>query len=319
MPAVNMADDWKQRVMDAVDREDGAQLQHLLQNSEQQTLNYIIERLSPLTKAACLNSKSCNIIEQLLLAGADVDFPNVFGETPLMITAQYGNIRRCELLLKYGANVNARNHQWNDTSVLSISVSQCKTEIIALLLEHGAQIYDPPNELPNSYAPVYECQSVCKAIEFKFPCVLKMFLDHSNKMNVRLPLAGLFSYCLSYRSEECAIMILELGYYPHPQNVISLFHWAATSGVPSNLMSLMVEINPHCLQSEWLISQKFPSQLVQNTDVISLLVECRKQPPSLTQLCKSAVLAHLNTYYLRQGTIDELPLPKLLKVFLKKM
>ena len=42
-----MADDWKQRVMDAVDREDGAQLQQLLQNSEQQNLNYIIGRLSP--------------------------------------------------------------------------------------------------------------------------------------------------------------------------------------------------------------------------------------------------------------------------------
>ena len=239
-----------------------------------------------------------------------------------MITAGYGNVHRCELLLKYGANVNARNHQWDDDrSVLSSSVSQrkCKTETIALLLEHGAQIYDSPNELPNPYAPVYKCQSVCKAIKFKLPCVLKMFLDHSDKINMRLPLAELFSYCLTYRSEECAIMTLELGYYPHPQNIISFFRWAAKSGLPSNLMSLMVEINPHCLQSEWLISQKFPSQLVENTDVISLLVECRKQPPSLTQLCKSAVLARLDTYYLRQGTIDELPLPKLLKAFLKKI
>ena len=99
---------------------------------------------------------------------------------------------------------------------------------------------------------------------------------------------------------------------------MTFFLLAAKCGLTS-LMSLLVETNPHCLQSEWLISQKVPPGLTQNTDLISLLVESRKQPPNLTQLCKSVILAQLDAYYLRQGMIDELPLPKLLKTFLKKM
>ena len=298
----------------------------MLKNTEQ-TLDYRIGILSPLTKAACRNSlgKNCSLIEQLLLAGADVNFPNVWGETPLMLAAMLGNTRLSELLLKQGANVNARNHgdtYDNGMSVLCYSIKfPCEIQLVALLLEHGAQIYDPPKELPNPYYPVYEieCPSVCTAIGSKSPCILKMFLDHSDKINVRLPLAGLFSYCLSHKSEECAIMILQQGYYPHPENVTSFFKWAAKSGLPTNLMSLLVEVNPHCLQNEWLISQKCPPGLAQNTDLISLLVESRRQPPSLTQRCKSVILSQLDTYYLRDGMIDELPLPKLLKAFLKKM
>ena len=254
-----MADDWRQSVMDAVDRDDGAQLQHLLKSTKQ-TLDYRIGILSPLTKAACRNrlSNNCSLIEQLLLAGADVNYPTVSGETPLMLAALLGNTRLSELLLKQGANVNARIHSGGiPMSVLCCSIMfPCEIQLVALLLEHGAQIYDPSKESPNHYYSVREtvCPPVCTAISSKSPNILKMFLDHSDIINVRLPIAGLFSYCISEKSEECAIMSLQQGYYPHPKDVISFFKWVAKSGLPINLMSLLVEINPHCLQNEWLIS-----------------------------------------------------------------
>ena len=327
-----MADDWKHNVMDAVKRQNSAKLHQLLQNSDQQSVNYTIGRFSPLTEAVC--RKNCNIIEQLLLAGGYVDFPNEWGETPLMITAQiiFGNIpdniRRNELLLKYRANVNARNHMDGCLSVLCYPIRHDKdnsmTEIITLLLEHGAQIYDPSKALNDFSAQ--DSSPLYNVMEYKLPCRLEMFLDHSDKINERLPRAELFHVSLFKRSEDCAIMVLQQGYYPK-SGILNISIWAcfpdcfwfaAMSGYTS-LMSLLVEINPHCLQSEWLISQDIPSKIAQNADFISLLVEARKQPSRLTQLCKPVVLAQLDNYYLRQGRIDELPLPKLLKIFLKKL
>ena len=315
--------------MDAVEAADGTQLQQLLQTSDHQSINYTIEACSPLTKA--VRCKSCNIIEQLLLVGADVDFPDELGETPLMTTIHFfgyipDSLCRSELLLKYGANVNARNYKDGGLSALCYAIrrdeNSCMTEIITLLLEHGAQICDPSKALNDLIAqnssPLYS------VMQCKLPCRLEMFLEHCDKINLRLPLAELFDVSLVNMSEDCAITVLQQGYYPKRKTPsISIracfpdcFRYATLLGY-TNLMRLLIEINPHFLQSKWLISQKVP--LGQTTDLISLLVESRKQPSSLTQLCKSVILDQLDTYYLRQGRIDELPLPKVLKTFLKKM
>ena len=70
-----------------------------------------------------------------------------YGLTPLMRAVCSENIRGCELLLKHRANVNAEGPP--DLSVLCYDFPdpkfkrQPKIEIIALLLAHGAQIYDP--------------------------------------------------------------------------------------------------------------------------------------------------------------------------------
>ena len=318
-----MADDWRKNVMCAVGRDgDSTRLQQLLRKSDQQTLNYRIGVFSPLIEAVVYNSNSCNIIEQLLLAGADVDFPCDYGLTPLMRAVISENIRGCELLLKHGANVHAISTP--DLTVLCCAIQNPRygtkpnIEIIALLLAHGAQIYDP------SKWPVHSLEievvtdfstPLHLAVRTRMPCILEMFLDHSDKINLVLPCAELFYSCLWFQAEECAIMMLQQGYYPKASHIAR----AAKLGF-TNLLSLMIEINPHhCLQSKWLISQTFSTRLAPCTDFISLLVESRKQPLSLTQHCKSVILAWLDAYYLRRGWIDELPLPKLLKTFLKKM
>ena len=316
-----MADKWQQKVMDAVRRHDDAQLQQLLQNSDQQTLEYWIEGDSPLTNAASCYIETCNIMEPLLLTGADVDFCDTWGETPLMIAARNGNIHLCKLLLKHGAKVNERNSRcW---SALHYAAWCRNVEVVALLLDHGAQIYDQSEkmaflslkdknkELWHLYKPLHH------AVKYTETCMLKVFLDHSVKTNLRLPLGTLFNFSLHNRSIECAMMILQQGYYPTFDMTMEAIRFGS-----ANLMRMLLEIKPHfCLQGHWLRrqAQTFPEGLAKDTDLISLLVQSRKQPTSLAHLCKSVILAQLEDYYLREGRIDELPLPKLLKTFLKKM
>ena len=318
-----MRDDWEQNVMDAVDKEDGTQLQQLLQSSDQRSLDYRIGIFSPLTKAVC--DKSCSIIERLLFAGAGVDYPDANGETPLMTNARCGNIHKTKLLLQYGANVNMRK---GTKSVLCYHIIHGKISTIELLLEHGAQMIDPAKELRVA-APLSTASPLSTTVQYKLPCILKIFLDHSDKINLRLPLVKLFHSSLCYRSEECAFMILQHGCYPKSEIpnisnlIMELFYSTVCYGL-TNLMNMLVGRDPYCFQSEWLIRKKFPPRLEQNTDLLSMMVKASKQPPNLTQLCKSVILAQLeyqDKYYLRQrqGMIDELPLPTFFKTFLKKM
>ena len=230
-------DEWRRNVMETVETQDGIQLQQLLQYSKQQSLDYSIGRYSPLTRAACL--KSCNIIEQLLLAGAHVDFPKDCGQTPLMITASNGNIHMSELLLKYDANVNARNHKKVYLSVLCYAVRVSNARTVALLLEHGALAYDSSKEEVRAAAPMHT------AIQYKSPCMLKLLLDHADKINRRIPPAEFVSPIFTWGSEKCAIVFMQEGYYPKPE----WFHCVTYYNMPK-LMSLLVEINPHYLQRE---------------------------------------------------------------------
>ena len=94
-------------------------------------------------------------------------------------------------------------------TILYYAIVFHRTEIIPLLLDHGAQIYYSSQELDSPDAPVRT------AIQYNLPCILKMFLDHADKINLRLPLRELVATGISCRSEECTTMILQQGYYPH--------------------------------------------------------------------------------------------------------
>ena len=81
------------------------------------------------------------------------------------------------------------------------------------------------------------------------------------------------------------------------------------------LMCLVIALNPQVLQEDWLVQKDFPAKLMQHEDIIQWLVEHRKHPASLQQLCKSAILSQLGTFYV--PNINPLPLPKLLKTYLQ--
>jgi len=93
------------------------------------------------TAAAAGNT---NAIKELLAGGADPNTPlGGPGWTPLMIAAVEGHQEAVSILLKAGANANAKNNLGR--TALMFASTHGYVEIAQVLLEHGAQ----PNVVPN--------------------------------------------------------------------------------------------------------------------------------------------------------------------------
>jgi ankyrin repeat protein len=90
---------------------------------------------TPIAEAAVVGSVP--ILELLLKAGVDADTASREGQTPLMVVARAGNIDAAKLLLDHGANVNAIE-SWGGQDALMWAAAQCHPQIVALLLERGA-------------------------------------------------------------------------------------------------------------------------------------------------------------------------------------
>lgn len=85
-------------------------------------------------------SGAAAILDQLLAAGADPNDPRHAvnaGEPPLMLSARAGRIDAVRLLLRVGADVDARE-PWNGQSALMWAAAEGHVSIVQTLVEHGA-------------------------------------------------------------------------------------------------------------------------------------------------------------------------------------
>ena len=205
-----------------------------------------------------------------------------------MEAAKNGNVDICRLLLNHGADIHASNTSMK-TKYTALHYAACSGEIetAAVLLEHGAMICD-------STKPWYEQKSPIRvAIKQGNSDMLSFLMEYCSKMDVEIPLQSIFIEATHKDSEECAIIVLKQGYYPMqiPSNLsIRTLQMAARRGLVK-LMSLLVELNPHLMQEDWLIQKQFPGRLTAYPDFCDWLIEYRKQPPCLQKLCRSVVLS----------------------------
>ncbi len=79
------------------------------------------------------------IIEQLLKAGANVESPNPEGQTALMSVARTNHVDAARVLLKHGANVNARE-KWRGQTALMWAAAQSQPQMVQLLISHRADV-----------------------------------------------------------------------------------------------------------------------------------------------------------------------------------
>jgi len=96
---------------------------------------------------SALDAGRLDIVELLLVKGADANVRNNKGRTPLNIVVDwYGNLEIVELLLSKGADINAKDK--NGKTALSYAVENGHTEIVELLRKHGAKEDKAPESSP---------------------------------------------------------------------------------------------------------------------------------------------------------------------------
>jgi len=76
------------------------------------------------------------IVAQLLENGADMNAPDLEGNTAFMFACSNGHFKIAQMLLKHGVCVNARNKQGSTAFLLACTMGQ--TKIVKLLLAHHA-------------------------------------------------------------------------------------------------------------------------------------------------------------------------------------
>ena len=249
-------------------------------------------------------------------------FVNELGRTPLMEAVVFHNTDICHLLLNHGANVNARCKGNRNKALHYVAGHGSSSDVAALLIKHGAEPYNLTNPQEK-----FEDSPFAMAIYLNCPHTMKIYLDYCENNNYRIPTKLVLSMAIHDGSGDCAIILLKRGLSPIPNGLIvkmpysdhfdnsaTYLYVAADRGL-DELISFLIELNPHMLQEESLVQGGIPTLYFKFQTFISWLTEYRKQPPSLVKLCRYTIFSQLDSFYMPK--IDVLPLPKSLKTFLK--
>ncbi len=92
---------------------------------------------SPMTVAS--EHGNYPIMKALVSAGGDFESPNSEGQTLLMAVVRTGNVDTARLLLDKGAKVNVKEN-WGGQSALMWAAAQQQPAMITLLVKHGAEV-----------------------------------------------------------------------------------------------------------------------------------------------------------------------------------
>lgn len=116
------------------------------QRGHEGAVEYLLEQGAPANASTDLGTALANasrgnhtgIVTALLAAGADPNLPGgEDGRMPLHHTAERGAIEAARLLLKHGADVNARSVRWGWPAI-HFAAYKGRTEMVAFLREMGA-------------------------------------------------------------------------------------------------------------------------------------------------------------------------------------
>lgn len=150
-------------------------------------------------------SKVANRYEILIKNGANIEIIDQNEQTPLHIATSKCNVEVTKFLLKNGAYVDARDKNGNTPLILTIdSFNDKKSDIISLLIEHGADIEKQNSE---GEKPLHRATS-----NKNYACILSLIshganINSTNSKNGRTPL-----HKAAYKGyKECVKMLLDYG------------------------------------------------------------------------------------------------------------
>ena len=136
---------------------------------------------TPLGRAS--RNGRAEIVKLLLAHDADVNVKNYNGNTPLYWASYNGHSEIVKVLLAHGADVNAKNCNGN-TALRWVSVYG-RTEIVKLLIDHGAKFH------VRSYTRLHKTKSDAQ-IKGELPYTLDIFTKSPDFRSLQISLV-LFS------------------------------------------------------------------------------------------------------------------------------
>ena len=92
---------------------------------------------TPLSEAAIAGNPE--VIGKLLKAGADPNAENADGQTPLMVIARTRNVAAATELLRRGAKVD-QVERWHGQTALMWAAAESQPDMVKLLIKHGANV-----------------------------------------------------------------------------------------------------------------------------------------------------------------------------------
>jgi ankyrin repeat protein len=92
---------------------------------------------TPMSEAAVVGN--VDVLTKLLKHRADVESRNADGQTALMILARTDNVDAAKLLIKRGADVNARE-AWRGQTPLMWAAAEARPDMVKLLISRGAEV-----------------------------------------------------------------------------------------------------------------------------------------------------------------------------------
>ena len=297
---------WRRRIVCAVVLKDFELFNRLMKDTRKYSLDFRIGQKgdTPLCGAVLMNNYK--FAHHILRAGADVNFLDGTGRSPLMKAIERSDVSMFRLLVFYGASMHATPGYHSQVMDIYTAADH---KLEAAVLDNGQEIQGYQDTLTKG-------SPVGAAIYYRNNCILKHILEQSEAVRNRLPLGLLFNWAIASYSWTSAIILIQHGYYPtknSSQDYTSCFQ-AAVLKKDIILVIVLAKLSPKFVQEQWFIEKQFSTELL-DPNVISLLDEYRKQAPCLQKLCKCTILAQLSPYYTLK--ITHLPLPTALKNFLR--
>ena len=213
---------WRERAATAVYSDANSVLARLLDSPDKESLDFTEPfSFGILSTPLCwaLLARSFHVVKQLLEAGASVNYGENANKPLFIACVCSQNPDICRLLLRHGADVHGKDDNgYQALYYAALSVvngnSEIGLQIITLLLECGAQVYNPSESWE-----AFKKSPFVAALQMGHIKIVALFLDHCRKEGYILPLEWLFDTALSteHRNVPCeksAIFVLQRGYFP---------------------------------------------------------------------------------------------------------
>ena len=289
------------------------------ESAREVNVNHILDcNETALTRA--VHHNEVEVAEFLIEAGADPNLnpnPQSGSCSPLAKAISKQNLAMCKLLLQNGSNPNERcNRHGEEYMIIDAAAYRENTEIVQSLVEHGATfMHASLFEAIFIKDRVHNLEYVYRMLDNEIPIwnngMMQKAIGHRAWLCVKVLLSwGFYTYELS--SCPSAASVLHDAAERSHQPATSVFYAAVDKTAPVEILKLLIELKPNCLQEDWMVNGNLP--MYSDTSFTAQITETRKYPPTLDNLCRANVFQHLGINPLPK--VMKLPLPSRLKEFL---